>query len=105
MIALPDMEPDQVIVDAAARQHVEVLFGTDRWVERLTELAKHRHIVMPPIREEIDDEVALVMPELAAPQPQLAAPGTQVVIHHVDQLHLHVGPEALQGLGSLTDAG
>ena len=69
VIALPDMEPDQVIVDAAARQRVEVLFGTDRWVERLVDLAEPRSIIMPPTRGQIEEEVALVMPELAAPQP------------------------------------
>ena len=48
-----------------------------------------------------------MMPEPADPStpPPPAGPGTQVVIHHVDALHLHVGPEGLQGLGSLTDTG
>ena len=107
VLALPDMEADQAIVDAAARQHVEVLFGSDRWVERLVDLAAPRGILRPPTRGQIEEEEALVMPELAAPstQPQLAARGAQVVIHRVDQLHLHVGPEGLQALDGLTDTG
>ena len=103
VLALPDMEADQVIVDAAAQRHVGVIFGTDRWVERLADLAGPHGIKALPTEEEIDEEVALVMPELAAPPP--AESGAQVVIHNVEQLHLHVGPEGLQGLGSLTDTG
>ena len=104
VLALPDMEADQVIVDASAQKHVDVLFGTDRWVERLVELAGPHDIAMPPTQGQIAEEVALVMPELAAPA-QSAQSGAQVVIHRVDQLHLHVGPAGLQGLGSLTDTG
>ena len=58
------MEPDQVIADAAAQRHVDVIFGTDRWVERLVELAGPHRIIVPPTPEQIDQEVALVMPEL-----------------------------------------
>ena len=107
VLALPDMEPDQVIVDAAAQRYVEVLFGTDRWVERLAGLAQHRDVKVPPTEKEIDEEVELVMPELAAPPqtPQLAMPGGQVVINNVENLHLHVGTEGLPGLDSLTGTG
>ena len=38
VLAFPNMEPDQVIADAAAQRHVDVIFGADRWVERLVEL-------------------------------------------------------------------
>ena len=34
VVAFPDMEVDQGIVDAAAQQSVETLFGTDRWAQR-----------------------------------------------------------------------
>ena len=71
------------------------------------DLAAPRGILRPPTGGQIEEEVALVMPEPADPStpPPPAGPGTQVVIHHVDALHLHVGPEGLQGLGSLTDTG
>ena len=101
VLAFPNMEHDQVIVDAAARNHVDVIFGTDRWVERLVGLAGDHHIIVPPTAEQIDQEVALVMPELAPRG--TADPQPQVVIQHVEHLHLHVGPEGVQGLSGLTD--
>ena len=103
VLAFPNMEPDQVIADAAAQRHVDVIFGADRWVERLVELAGHHHIIVPPTAEQIDQEVALVMPELAPRG--TADPKPQVVIQHVEHLHLHVGPEGVQGLSGLTGAG
>ena len=102
VLAMPNMVPDEAIVTAAARHHVDVIFGTDRWVERLVELAQPHDIKRPPTAAEIDQEVPLVMPELAGPASP--NPGPQVVIQHVDQLHLHVGPEGVQGLGDLTGA-
>ena len=103
VLAFPDMEPDQVIADAAAQRHVDVIFGADRWVERLVELAGPHHIIAPPTAEQIDQEVALVMPELAPRG--TADPRPQVVIERVEHLHLHVGPEGVQGLSGLTGAG
>ena len=103
VLAFPNMEPDQVIAAAAAQRHVDVIFGTDRWVERLVELAGHHHIIVPPTAEQIDQEVALVMPELAPRG--TADPKPQVVIQHVEYLHLHVGPEGVQGLSDLTGTG
>ena len=106
VLALPDMQPDQVIVDAAAQRHVEVIFGTDRWVQHLADLAQHRDVKLPPTEEEVDEEVELVMPELAAPQTlQLPVPGAQVVINNVENLHLHVGTEGLPGLDRLKGTG
>ena len=103
VLAFPDMEPDQVIAAAAAQRHVDVIFGADRWVERLVELAGPHHIIVPPTAEQIDQEVALVMPELAPRG--TADPRPQVVIEHFEHLHLHVGPEGVQGLSDLTGAG
>ena len=100
VLALPDMEPDETIADAAAQRHVDVIFGTDRWVERLVGLAGPHNIVLPPTEAQIEEEVAVVMPELA---PQRAAdPNPQVIIQRVDQLHLHIGPGSVQGLIGLT---
>ena len=103
VVAFPNMEHDQVVVDAAARNHVDVIFGTDRWVNQLVELAGPHRIKLPPTAEQIEEEIPLIMPELSAPA--AAIPGPQVLIEHVDQLHLHVGPEGVQGLGDLTNAG
>ena len=103
VLAFPNMDHDQVIVDAAARHHVDTIFGSERWVEHLVELSGPHHIIVPPTADQIDQEVALVMPELAPRG--IAGPQPQVVIQHVDQLHLHVGPEGIDGLGDLTVAG
>ena len=43
------------------------------------------------------------MPELAAVSP--AAPGAQVIVQHVEHLHLHVGPEGVDGLQDLVSTG
>ena len=103
VLAMPDMERDQAIVDAAARNHVNLLFGTDRWVERLAELAGPHHIIVPPTEGQIEEEVPVIMPELAVPA--AATHGPQVVIQHVNEIHFHVGPDGVQDLGGLTDAG
>ena len=77
VIAFTDMEPDQVIMDVAARNHVDVLFGTDRWMERLVELAGPHQILLPPTADQIDQEVALVMPRAGAPGDRRSpAPGS-----------------------------
>ena len=39
VLTMPDMAWGQAIVDAAARHYVDVIFGTDRWVNQLVELA------------------------------------------------------------------
>ena len=103
VVAFPNMARDQAIADAAARNHVDVIFGTDRWVNQLVELAGPHHIIVPPTEEQIEEEVPVIMPELAVPA--AAAPGPQVVIQHVNEVHFHVGPEGVEGLGGLTDAG
>ncbi|MCE2423423.1 MAG: hypothetical protein J4G03_09005 [Gemmatimonadetes bacterium] len=37
--------------------------------------------------------------------PSAPNPRPQVLFEHVDQLHLHVGPSGVQGLGYLTGTG
>ena len=51
-----------------------------------------------PTEASIEAEVAAIMPELA-PAPTPTAP--QVVIQNVEHLHIHVGPEAIEGLSHL----
>ena len=100
---IPDMEPDEFIQKQAAQQSVEILFGLEDWMDRLLELADRRRIFTPPTAASIEEEEALVMPELAAVSP--AAPGAQVIVQHVDHLHLHVGPEGVDGLQDLVSTG
>ena len=100
----PDMEPDEAIRDMAARRQVEVLFGKEDWVNRLVDLARCHPIRHRPTEETIEQEVLAIMPELA---PAATPVSPQVVIHRVDQLHIHVGPEGIETLGlpSLTAEG
>ena len=105
VMALPNMEEDEAIRDMAARRSVQILFGMADWVKRLIELAEGpKPIKYPPTRASIEAEVMTIMPELA-PAPTPRSP--QVVIHRVDQLHIHVGPEGVETLGlpSLTAEG
>ena len=101
VLALPDMEQDEAIQDMAARRNVEILFGKIDWVERLVDLASSHPIRHRPTEESIEQEVLAIMPELA-PAPSPTSP--QVVIQNVEHLHLHVGPEGIDGLGDLVVA-
>ena len=92
----PDTEPDEAIRDMAARRQVEVLFGKEDWVNRLVDLARCHPIRHRPTEETIEQEVLTIMPELA---PATTPVSPQVVIHRVDQLHIHVGPEGVETLG------
>ncbi len=93
VLCLTDIERDEGIMDLAAKRQVEVLFGKHDWVRRLTDLASHHPIRHRPTEATIEAEVMAVMPELA-PAPSPTSP--QVVIHHVDALHIHVGPDAVE---------
>ena len=96
VLGLPDMERDEAILDMAARRQVEVLFGKADWVNRLVALAGCHPIRHRPTEESIEQEVLAIMPELA---PATTPASSQVVIHRVDQLHIHVGPEGVETLG------
>ena len=96
VLGLPDMERDEDILDMAARRQVEVVFGKDNWVQRLVDLARCHPIRHRPTEESIEREVMAIMPELA---PAASPAPPQVVIHRVDQLHIHVGPEGIETLG------
>ena len=98
VLALPDTAEDKDILNMAARRNVQVLFGMDDWVDRLVGLASHHPIRHRPTEETIEQEVMAIMPELA-PAPTSIPTPQQVVIHRVDQLHIHVGPEGIETLG------
>ena len=104
VLGLTDMERDDDILDMAARRQVEVIFGKRDWVNRLVDLAGRHPIRHRPTEQSIEQEVMTIMPELA---PAVSSTPPQVVIHQVDQLHIHVGPEALEilGLPALTSGG
>ena len=89
VLALPGMEQDKDIQDLAARRSVMTLFGSTQPVDPAsTQAIRHR-----PTGASIEAEVMAIMPELA--------PAPQVVIQNVEHLHIHVGPEAIEGLSHL----
>ena len=96
VVGFPDMEQDDDILDMAARRQVEVIFGKEDWVDRLVALAGCHPIWYRPTEVTIEQEVLAIMPELA---PAASPHHPQVIIHHVDQLHIHVGPEGVETLG------
>ena len=96
ILALPDMEQDENILDMAARRQVEVVFGKDDWVGQLVALAGPHGIRHRPTEETIEQEVMAIMPELA---PAVSSTPPQVVIQNVENLHLHVRPEGIETLG------
>ena len=65
---------------------------------RVDRLGRSQAIRHRPTEASIEAEVAAIMPELA-PAPTPTAP--QVVIQNVEHLHIHVGPEAIEGLSHL----
>ena len=64
VLAMPDMEPDPVIAYNAGQGDVAVLFGTISWMEGLV-LADGLRIIVPPTPSKIEEEVTVVMPNLA----------------------------------------
>ena len=92
------MEQDKDVQDLAARRNVMTLFGLTGWVDQLVDLARNQSIRHRSTEASIEAEVAAIMPELA-PAPTPTAP--QVVIQNVEHLHIHVGPEAIEGLSHL----
>ena len=96
VLGLPDMQRDEAILDMAARRQVEVIFGKADWVQRLVDLARCHPIRHRPTEATIEQEVLTIMPEL---DPATTPASRQVVIHRVDQLHIHVGPEGVETLG------
>ena len=67
VLVFPDMDPDAYIEAWSAQAGIQVLFGAERLVERLIELATTARGYFPPTAVEIAEEVALVIPGLGVP--------------------------------------
>ena len=102
VIVFPDMQPDEDIEAWAMQAGVRVLFGADRLVERLVELADTCNFFYPPLAGEVAEEVALVMPGLGDIEPKSQAvdmQARQVVIQHAAVVNIYTtggGPEPPQ---------
>ena len=90
VLFFPDMEPDAGIEAWSAQAGIRVLFGSERLVERLVELAQTARVYFPPTAEEIAEEVELVMPGVADPAPAaMDLQARQVVIQHADVVNVY----------------
>ena len=107
VLIFPDMEEDDDIKAWAVQARVRVLFGVERLVERLVELAGTCNFFYPPTAEEIAEEVELVMPGLgAAPVEAPAAPveapaamdfqARQVIIQHASVVNVYTTGAGLE---------
>ena len=113
VLVFPDMpDPDPRIQEWAANCHVNVLWGSDNLVERLTEVDDVEGIYSPPTARHIQVEAAVLMPGLAEDLPGAAAEGPltpphppamgltarQVVIQHAGVVNVYtVGVAADDG--------
>ena len=96
VLVFPDMAQDPDIEGWAAQAGIHVLFGAERLVERLVELAATARVYFPPTAEEIAEEVELVMPGVADPAPAAVDLQTrQVIIQHADVVNIITTPDAL----------
>ena len=90
VLLFPDMDPDADIETWAAQAGIHVLFGEQRLVERLEELAAVAQMRFPPTEEEIAEEVDLVMPGVADPTPSvMGLQARQVIIQHANVVIIH----------------
>ena len=104
VLAFPDMPgPDPRIQEWAANCHVNVLWGSDNLVERLTEVDDVEGIYSRPTARHIQVEAAALMPGLAEDRPGAAAEGPltpphpaamgltarQVVIQHAGVVNVY----------------
>ena len=97
VIIFADMEPDSAIEAAATQAGVKVLFGTDRLVERLIELAASCNFFYPPTAENVAEEVGLLMPGLGYTAPETTPRPTtptevraqDVIIQHADTVNVY----------------
>ena len=90
VLVFPDMEPDPALTRALADSAVHVVFGVQDFTGQLAGLAD---IKKAPKADDITREVALVEcaePEPEAPeQPEIGLHGGQLVIQHVEHLHVY----------------
>ena len=113
VLIFPDMEPDEAISNRAERTNVHLVWGTDRLIPRLNEIAREVRVWHPPHAGDIRREVAVITdgqikyripPDSngrdscggsAGAQGNGAAPATvstvpDLVIPHVRQVHLRL---------------
>ena len=125
VLIFPDMELDAAIAEMGERSHAPILWGTDRLVERLVDIAAETVVHYPPGLEDIRREVDAVTghqvaylgedpdgnhleeapPLLALPEAprgaRLEIAGGSITIQHVDTLVVHSAPGPAPDAGGL----
>ena len=96
VLVFPNMAQAPDIEAWAAQAGIHVLFGAQRLVQRLVELAATARVCFPPTADEIAEEVELVMPGVADPAPATVDLQTrQVIIQHADVVNIVTTADAL----------
>ena len=96
-LVFPDMVPHPEIEHWLSTSSGHVIWGAANLVERLADLAREQHVKYPPTSAEVRREVAALYPGLAGPEEAPTPDGwgidtRQVIIQHVEHLHLHTSP-------------
>ena len=91
-------KPVKEVESWADQRRTRVLWGTDRLVERLIELADSCQVFYPPTAEEIVEEAGLVMPWLESPalNPEtcLGSRARQLIIQNAGVVNVFTQPAA-----------
>ena len=104
VLMFPDMEPDPTLQRALADSAVHAVFGVGDLTGQLAGLTK---IEQRPTAADIQREVALI--ECATPEPEtpetfeMGLHSGQVIIQHVDHLHVYTSMPALLAEGACMD--
>ena len=67
VLIFPDMDPDQNLIDQAARHKVHTLFGTGELGDRLLAIASSQEIFLPPTASHIQEEAEMFIPGVRYP--------------------------------------
>ena len=104
VLLLPDTPHDPTIKKWARQRRIRVIFGADDLVDRLLELAGRTEVKHPPTADHILNEVEAVTNGLVVSQQGGANQETgqelttrQVLIQHVDTVHIHVTQAGADG--------
>ena len=104
-----DMQRDEEIEACTAGGPSKVLWGTENIVGRLVELAREVGIKYPPSTTDAEEESALMVPswDCRFPEPahpaELGLDARQVVIQHVEHLHVYTSMPAPLAEGARMD--
>ena len=99
VLAFTGKEPDRDIEARSGLARVHVIKGTERFVERLMELAEPSGLFDPPTAKEIEaDNEAITSGEETAPAPSsMDISARQVVIQRADVVNVYAtGPDAYE---------